>query len=77
MTTETAILKNIEKLPESIKQSVLLYTSFLVSQYAEKKPEEAVSKTEIEKKYGYGSLAGKIFMSDNFDEPLEDLKDYM
>jgi hypothetical protein len=30
-----------------------------------------------EKKYGYGSLAGKIIMSDDFDEPLEDLKDYM
>jgi Protein of unknown function (DUF2281) len=27
--------------------------------------------------YGYGSLAGKIIMSDDFDEPLEDLKEYM
>lgn len=34
-------------------------------------------KAALEKKYGYGSLAGKITMSDDFDEPLEDLKDYM
>ena len=34
-------------------------------------------KAALEKKYGYGSLAGQIIMSDDFDEPLEDLKDYM
>lgn len=28
-------------------------------------------------KYGYGSLAGRIEMSDDFNEPLEDLQDYM
>jgi hypothetical protein len=38
---------------------------------------DADQKTALEKKYGYGSLAGKIIMSDDFDEPLEDLKDYM
>ena len=34
-------------------------------------------KAALELKYGYGSLAGKITMSDDSDEPLEDLKDYM
>lgn len=34
-------------------------------------------KAALEKKYGYGSLAGKITISDDFDEPLEDLKNYM
>lgn len=28
-------------------------------------------------KYGYGSLTGQIEMSDDFNEPLEDLQDYM
>lgn len=37
MTIEVSILKNVEKLPESVKQSLLLYTKLLVSQYAEKK----------------------------------------
>lgn len=31
----------------------------------------------LDEKYGYGSLAGKIIISDDFDEPLDDLKDYM
>ena len=38
---------------------------------------DAEQKGALDKKYGYGSLAGKIIMSDDFDEPLEDLKDYM
>lgn len=38
---------------------------------------DAEQKAALEKKYGYGSLAGQITMSDDFDEPLEDLKDYM
>lgn len=38
---------------------------------------DAKQKAALENKYGYGSLAGKIVMSDDFDEPLEDLKDYM
>jgi hypothetical protein len=27
-----------------------------------------------ENSYGYGSLAGKVIMSDDFDEPLEELR---
>ncbi len=34
MTLESAILRNIEKLPDSVKQAVFLYTEFLASQYA-------------------------------------------
>ena len=33
MTIETAILDNVEKLPEAVKRSVLLYTEFLANQY--------------------------------------------
>lgn len=111
MTIEAAILKNVEKLPDPVKQAVLLYTEFLASQYAKEELEQISEKPEkkhlaslikgtfvlplpedfdapmelvdsatlaaLEQKYGYGSLAGKITMSDDFDEPLEDLKDYM
>lgn len=75
MTIETAILKNIEKLPESVKKAVFDYTEFLVARYVEE-----VSKTETEKPAKRGGLRiwkGKIWMSDDFDEPLEDFKDYM
>lgn len=43
-------------------------------------PEELMSPAQqaaLEEKYGYGSLAGKLTMSDDFDEPLDELKDYM
>jgi mRNA-degrading endonuclease RelE of RelBE toxin-antitoxin system len=73
MMIETAILKNIEKLPESVKQAVLDYIEFLVNRYAEEAP-----KTEkAAKRGGLGIWKGKIWISDDFDEPLEDLKDYM
>ncbi|MCT7985419.1 DUF2281 domain-containing protein [Laspinema sp. A4] len=67
---ENAILKNVEKLPESVKQSVLDYTEFLVNRYT-----TAPAKTP--QRGGLGIWQGQIWMSDDFDEPLEDLKDYM
>ena len=70
---ETAILKNLEKLPESVKQAVLDYIEFLVNRYVQEVP-----KTEkAAKRGGLGIWKDKIWMSDDFDEPLEDLKDYM
>lgn len=87
MKIESAILNNIKKLPESIKQSVLLYTEFLVSQYAKEVTE--VSEEAIPKKHrlagsmkgtlrgGLGIWKGKIWIADDFDEPLEDFAEYM
>ncbi|MBE9165955.1 DUF2281 domain-containing protein [Tychonema sp. LEGE 06208] len=70
---ETAILKNLEKLPESVKQTVLDYIEFLVKRYAQEPP-----KTEkAAKRGGIGIWKGKIWMSDDLDEPLEDLKNYI
>jgi hypothetical protein len=110
MTIESAILKNIENLPDSVKEAVFIYTEFLAHQYRKQNLEEikqdseddqpvsiegafklplpadydrptesmsAEQKATLDKRYGYGSLAGKITMADDFDEPLEDLKDYM
>ena len=70
---ETAILKNVEKLPESVKQAVFDYTEFLVNRYAKEAPKTG----KADKRGGLGIWQGKIWMSDDFDEPLEDLKDYM
>ncbi len=70
---ENAILKNVEKLPESVKQAVFDYTEFLVNRYAVDAPKTA----KAPKRGGLGIWQGQIWMSDDFDEPLEDLKDYM
>lgn len=73
MTIEAAILKNIEKLPDSVKEAVFLYTEFLASQYAE-------GADRIPKKSRLaGSMKGTFVLPlpDDFDEPLEDFKEYM
>ena len=73
MTIESAILKNVEKLPESVKQAVLLYTEFLASQYMEE-TEASPKKHRLA-----GSMKGTFVLPlpDNFDDPLEEFEEYM
>jgi Protein of unknown function (DUF2281) len=70
---ETAILENLEKLPESLKEDVLHYVESLVAQHS-----KTLAATEKPaKRGGFGIWKGKIKIADGFDEPLEDFKDYM
>ncbi|MGK7924440.1 MAG: DUF2281 domain-containing protein [Spirulina sp.] len=77
MTIESTILKNVENLPESVKQAVLLYTEFLASQYSKQKSEE---KEAISSKNSLaGSMKGTFVLPlpEDFDEPLDDFEEYM
>ena len=38
---------------------------------------EPVNKQTIRQPYEYGSMNGKIWVSDDFDAPLDDFKEYM
>ncbi len=58
-------------LPENKQQEVADLVHKL-----KKEAEEEMPKQE-EKRTGFGSLKGLIWMSPDFDEPLEDFKDYM
>ncbi|NEO16602.1 DUF2281 domain-containing protein [Moorena sp. SIO3E8] len=50
------------------------YADYLRQNY----PNHTQSDQEnLETAQGYGSWAGQIIMSDDFDEPLEDLAEYM
>lgn len=69
---ETQILKKIEKLPFNLQKEVSEFVDYLL--YKSKKHKE---KLPIVKQSGFGVLKGKIEMSDDFDEPLEDFKNYM
>ena len=73
MTIESAILENITKLPDSVKNAVLLYTEFLASQYHQK-PNEEIYQTS-KKTPLTGSMRGTFILPlpDDFDEPLADL----
>ena len=78
MTLESSILNNIHKLPETIQQSVLLYTEFLVSRYA-KDSVDTENDSAPQNLRLAGSMKGTFVLPlpDNFDEPLEEFEDYM
>ncbi len=65
----------VDKLILTLRQPVAAVTE------TDQRPQSAGSTTVAEEKpftglKGYGSMPG-IWMSDDFDEPLEDFKDYM
>ncbi|NJM67742.1 MAG: DUF2281 domain-containing protein [Acaryochloris sp. RU_4_1] len=70
---ETAILENLEKLPESLKETVLHYVESLVAQ----QENIASDKEKPAKRGALGVLKGKIKIAEDFDEPLKDFENYM
>jgi hypothetical protein len=69
----SVILEKLEQLPESLQTEVLhYYIEFLAEKHAKDTPTQA-----LQKKRKAGLLKSKIWMAEDFDAPLEDLKDYM
>ncbi|MFM9948359.1 MAG: DUF2281 domain-containing protein [Saprospiraceae bacterium] len=73
-----ALYSKIELLPEHLKKQVLDYIEFLLSregkgQLLQQQPETPGFKA----KPGFGGAKGMFVMSPDFDEPLEDFKEYM
>lgn len=69
--TDIQLYKEIESLPDDLKKQALDFVTFL------KQKAKSSSNKKQPKERKAGSLKGKIMMSDDFDEPLEDFKDYM
>ena len=53
----------IEALPPDLKKEVLAFIEKLIKNN---------KKNKLENHVGFGSLKGKIHLSDDFDEPLDD-----
>ncbi len=67
--TDRSILYQIELLPENLKQEVMDFVGYLMAKYKlEKKPHSGPV---------FGSAKGKYVLSDDFDAPLDDFKEYM
>ena len=66
--SDLQLYSEIAALPDNLKQEVSDFVEFLKKKY-ETKPKIK------ERKYGYAK--GFFKMSDDFDEPLEDFKEYM
>lgn len=74
MDTEQLILEQTASLPEELKKAILLYVTFVVQQYQK----SAITEEPIKKKRGgLGLYQGMVIMSDDFDKPLDELKEYM
>lgn len=76
MLVKDNILENLNKLPENLQVEILHYSEYLLNRYLqENQIEEQQQKSK--KRGAYGILKGKIWMSEDFDEPLEELEEYM
>ncbi len=66
--SDSVLLDNISKLPDNLKAEVLDFVEFLLHKY------NNLSDTG---KPTFGSGKGMFVMRPDFDEPLEDFKEYM
>jgi len=81
MTTATKnIIHKLETLPESMVNEVEDFIDFLKAKHSKSFPKSESEKTNVveEPKSLYGAAKGTIlYISDDFNEPLDELKDYM
>ena len=74
-TLDTEILQTIAQMPESLKREILHYAKYLIDNHAQEITQDAPPA----KKRRVGILKGTFVLPlpDDFDEPLEDFKEYM
>lgn len=65
------IISKIESLPDYYQQEVLDFSEFLLFKVKQKACFENHSRG------GFGSRKGDYIMSENFDDPIEDFKEYI
>lgn len=65
------IYTKIETLPPALKEEAKNFIEYLVAKTKKKKADEDVKKPV------FGSLKGKIHLTEDFDAPLDAFKDYM
>ena len=72
---QPVILEKLAELPESLQTEVLHYIEFLIEKQAKNSTQEKPTK----KRRVAGTMKGMFVLPlpDDFDEPLEDLKEYM
>ena len=66
--TDLQLLTEISSLPSDMKKEVQDFVEFLKTKARKRKPA---------KQRQFGAAKGFFVMRDDFDEPLEDFKDYM
>ncbi len=68
-----AILEQLQQLPEPMQQQALKYIEALVAEHHQGEK----STPRMSRKDAFGIWKDQVWMADDFDAPLEDLKEYM
>ena len=68
--------KQIAMLPEDVKSEVIDFMEFLLSKRKRQSDKRAPDKNKPCPKFGSGK-GMFTYIADDFDEPLDDFKDYM
>ncbi|MCB9339752.1 MAG: DUF2281 domain-containing protein [Lewinellaceae bacterium] len=66
--TNKSIITQLQVLPENLKKEVLDFIGYLVMKYSKEQQKKPTPK--------FGSARGKYILAADFDEPLEDFKEY-
>ena len=74
---QPALLEKLQDLSEDLQSEVLQYVELLLQAKQISHSIQSAERLELNPQHGYGSWEGQIIMSDDFDEPIEDLQDYM
>jgi Protein of unknown function (DUF2281) len=69
---DQALLEQIQRLPESVQQEALQYIEGLVAKH-----NQSVQTPLLARKNAFGIWKGEVWMSDDFNAPLDDLQEYM
>lgn len=79
ISLDDEVLKIFAKMPDALKIEVLHYAEYLLNKEIAKSSGVAIVSDDIpQKKYRQaGTMAGLIVMSDDFDEPLAEIQEYM
>jgi hypothetical protein len=67
------LIATLDKLSPTIQAEILNYAEYLATKYIQ----NPSSETKLSKYREAGSMKGMFKMAEDFDAPLEDLKDYM
>jgi Protein of unknown function (DUF2281) len=68
---EQILLEQIQR-PELVQQEALQYIESLVAKH-----ERSVQAPPLDRKNAFGIWKGEVWMSDDFNAPLDDLQEYM
>jgi len=75
------LFRIISAMPEGLKAEVLLYAEYLLEKKLNKSTNSESPQNiekDTQKKYRVaGTMKGAIVMAEDFDEPLEEMKEYM